>query len=275
MLRRQGYNLRHSPRLHAKVFRFADSAIIGSANASANGLGFEGNELNNWSELGALITDPKRLQEIDNWVNAEFCASQEITTEDLRKAGERYSERRASRPPVVTNEYGTVLKALSEAGAEFRDRPIYLACDTEDLNAAGVREQQAVRNELGNDLYLYEGWGEMPRDAYLIHFWEYSNREYHNEKFAFQGFYNTAKILGDRKGKGTVYQIIKKVPSIPTNTSVGKINRAKLNPIGDWYKLLSQIKSSTPTWKKDHGCCVQLAEIAQKLQDGTWALPRA
>ncbi len=65
LLRGKGYDVRHSPRLHAKVFRFADSAVIGSANASANGLGFECNEMNNWSELGVLITDHTQLEKID------------------------------------------------------------------------------------------------------------------------------------------------------------------------------------------------------------------
>lgn len=162
------------------------------------------------------------------------------------------------------------MEALRAAGTDFLDRPIYLACDTVELTRAGLKQQKFVQNELGKDFYLYEHWHEMPRDAHLIDFWSIRTCV-----FSFEGFYNTANVIGERNINGMVYQVIKKIKSIPTNTSVGEITRAKLNPIRNWYNLLTEIQGQTPTWTNDHGCCLPLAEIARKLHERTLVLPHA
>lgn len=55
------------PRLHAKTFIAANEVLIGSANASANGLGAEGNEAKHWHELILLSHDPIAVDEARNW----------------------------------------------------------------------------------------------------------------------------------------------------------------------------------------------------------------
>jgi hypothetical protein len=45
--------VRQNDRLHAKVYLFAHAAVIGSSNASANGLALEGSELTHWDRKAA------------------------------------------------------------------------------------------------------------------------------------------------------------------------------------------------------------------------------
>src|SRR5205085_9376969 len=54
--------VRSHPRLHAKLYITGRHAIVGSSNASANGLTLEGDELAGWVEANALTDDPAFLK---------------------------------------------------------------------------------------------------------------------------------------------------------------------------------------------------------------------
>ncbi|MCW2276581.1 hypothetical protein GJ654_20615 [Rhodoblastus acidophilus] len=146
----QGYSVRHSPRLHAKVFRFDNAAVVGSANASANGLNFEGLELGGWSELGYLITEPQQLQKLDIWLDNEFSAALNIDKADLKVAAKRHFDGRSQRPPVLQEQkFKNLLDAVIAGTEEFVDRPIYLTCDTTNLGSRGRAVQQTVKSPSG------------------------------------------------------------------------------------------------------------------------------
>jgi phosphatidylserine/phosphatidylglycerophosphate/cardiolipin synthase-like enzyme len=54
--------------LHAKVYWGSNQAIVGSANFSANDLGFEKTEKNGWIEAGMIINDEESiLHKIEVW----------------------------------------------------------------------------------------------------------------------------------------------------------------------------------------------------------------
>src|SRR5205085_9503170 len=53
--------VRSHPRLHAKLYIAGRHVIVGSSNASANGLTLEGDELAGWVEANALSDDPAFL----------------------------------------------------------------------------------------------------------------------------------------------------------------------------------------------------------------------
>lgn len=66
--------------LHAKVYLGRDTAIVTSANASANGLGFEGFDPARWREAGVLLTD---IRAVEDWFEIQWQGARDISAEDL------------------------------------------------------------------------------------------------------------------------------------------------------------------------------------------------
>src|SRR5258708_2971360 len=54
--------IRSNPRLHAKLYWTANCAVVGSSNASANGLAVEGRPLAGWAEANVLVEDSPTLE---------------------------------------------------------------------------------------------------------------------------------------------------------------------------------------------------------------------
>ncbi|MBN8947420.1 MAG: phospholipase D family protein [Rhodanobacter sp.] len=71
--------IRHLTQLHAKVILADKRAIVGSANFSANGLGFEGSEVEGWLEAAAVIDGA----DVDRWFDHYWRTSAEISDGDL------------------------------------------------------------------------------------------------------------------------------------------------------------------------------------------------
>lgn len=89
--------IRHSPSLHAKVFLGETSAIVGSNNVSANGLGLEGDEQAGWSEAGVLVTEPKELLRIEEWFEELWEDAMPVDKAALEKAERAHSRARGAR----------------------------------------------------------------------------------------------------------------------------------------------------------------------------------
>lgn len=82
--------VRQSDTLHAKVYIGAERAVVASANASANGLGFEGVEQNGWIEAGYLLKD---VQAVAEWFDDQWAAAREITKGDIVAAKKVWAAR--------------------------------------------------------------------------------------------------------------------------------------------------------------------------------------
>ena len=59
--------VRSANRLHAKTFLGENEIAVGSANASASGLGLEGAEANQWYELGMISSDITAINAAKAW----------------------------------------------------------------------------------------------------------------------------------------------------------------------------------------------------------------
>jgi hypothetical protein len=159
-------SVQQSDRLHAKVYLFEDAAIIGSSNASANGLGFEGTATAYWHEASMLVDDQTVLHDIRKWMTS--FQTHEITSSDLRLAQEQWNDRRRMTPVVGR----TVLEALREAPDQFKDRSVYFVVAVGSLSDKG----EAFRNDLQQNHYktdrvdVFENWPELPKDGILLCF---------------------------------------------------------------------------------------------------------
>lgn len=162
--------------LHAKVAVSETAAIVGSANLSANGLGFEDVECSGWQEAGMLVNNEAQVSELQQWFDELWIRGEVVTEERLIAAEEQWSKNRRSRPIVYTNSFTkTSLTAL-------RDRDIYVAIYHESASAQAEAEVIEVKRDalqLGlqgvnvDNLDFYEGWPEdgdesLPKNKIII-----------------------------------------------------------------------------------------------------------
>lgn len=81
-------------RLHAKVWIASDRVIVGSANASHNGLPGDDEEAANASiEAAVLSRDPSLARQLASWFEDQWCASSEIEARHLEQARDRWNRR--------------------------------------------------------------------------------------------------------------------------------------------------------------------------------------
>jgi len=86
--------------LHAKVYLNETAALVASANASANGLGFEGAEQASWEEAGLFIDEPQAIVEIKRWFTRMWGESREINEGDLERAKATWRARQGAKPSL-------------------------------------------------------------------------------------------------------------------------------------------------------------------------------
>lgn len=179
IIRKFGKLARQHDQLHAKVIWTPTGAVVGSANASSNGLPEEESHSNGLLEAGIYLTDARQLAAIERWFGKLFEQARSITPEDLeaaKQARERRmwdsGARRESRVPLI--------QALREGGkTEFHNQEIYLAMYRYGLSAEEERAAETLKNkQIRNNLTLsqaqldaltcYAEWRELPKAALLI-----------------------------------------------------------------------------------------------------------
>ena len=182
--------IRNNSHLHAKVLIQNDVAIIGSANLSANGLSFEGHELDGWIEAGILSTDKEVLTAASEWFKNLWKNSEEIDEQMLNLALKRWRDKRNQRE--LTHHIDPLFSKSFLLGAmrykeSFKDRNIYFVIYKtqlsqeamsalekskkslpDELQTAALEKSRAAHPRWRKDVACYEGWDDLPDDAYLI-----------------------------------------------------------------------------------------------------------
>jgi hypothetical protein len=97
--------IKNNGKLHAKVFISSDRSIVGSANASANGLGFSDGEIEGWIEAGVFSNTPQLVKTSFSWFNELWGNSKDITSDDIRDAKLLWLNRHSNRPTILFLDY--------------------------------------------------------------------------------------------------------------------------------------------------------------------------
>ena len=155
--------------LHAKVYLNSDTAIIGSANCSTNGLASE--QENGWIEAGVMTTDPKLLQELDAGFEEIWKYAQLIRQEDIEDARTKWKARYKNRPWLNRRKKkrsgesnNSLLKAMEDNPTLFEGRRIYFVITTEGLSDGG---KKAATNKGWHATDVYQDL-KVPKNAHLI-----------------------------------------------------------------------------------------------------------
>jgi hypothetical protein len=175
--------VRQLDELHAKVIVGDNSAIVGSANLSTNGLQLEAGESTGWTEAGVLVHSADELRDISEWFEAIWERTRAIAPSDLDKAEEAWKLRRLARPKTQQAE---TLFDLSPR--EVKDRRIFLLIWSEgaseganeafDALISQAQQQGVLDHVILNKLSFYEDLAEVPDDATIISFQRHAKGKY-------------------------------------------------------------------------------------------------
>lgn len=165
----RGYDVRHCPDLHAKVIVGPNSAIVGSANFSTNGLNIEEEEFDGWHEAGYVtdkVTDVRKMQ---TWFDDQWAHfGQKINPVMLRQAKLNWSRRVRNRV-ARTKGHDSILSMTPE---QLKGRNVYVAAYRLDPTPQATRAFSKWRqtNHLNADteISFYEDWVGMKTGQQVI-----------------------------------------------------------------------------------------------------------
>lgn len=149
------------PRLHAKVYWTPSGAVVGSSNASTNGLASEADGENGWAEANVLVQQREQLASIEKWFDDRLPHARAISAEDLEHAEHLWEHRRKSAPPGIPFT-GDLLEAYRSTPGHPSWEKVRLAIWTGDLDADAQREAETAVAEgvAPEDWEVYQDWKE-------------------------------------------------------------------------------------------------------------------
>lgn len=159
--------------LHAKVYWTEQGAIIGSSNASSNGLSYEGYETNSWIEANISVTNPKILTHIENWFDELWKKSNPVDLTQLRQIERLWRRRRNIRRIPGTKPNSSLLTALRQNQDSFKNRDIYVVIYRKIFTPEAKKTFQnwKAQQKFGassSKVMCFEGWAHLPTDATVV-----------------------------------------------------------------------------------------------------------
>lgn len=243
--------VRQVNRLHAKAYIGTTSVVIGSANASSNGLGTEGFETTHWSELSLLTEDPIIVKEAQEWFERVWASSLRITRSDLDSARELWKRRRKAVAP--DGNVQSVIEVAKYQPQILEGRDIFVCASTQGLSAVGKRELRRAQAHTGTDLYAYEDWPSIPIDATLI-------------AFDVDGESESARISWDEPR-------MQMTPAVRKRSKLKFVTRTQLvgfepGNLREWKDRLARYRERYPkAWKRDAGICMEVVEFVSCTEE--------
>jgi PLD-like domain len=137
-----GAIIRTLDKLHAKVYWTPTVVVIGSNNASTNGLGFEGSEARSNVELSAAIYDREFVETVRNWFEEQWAKSEPVDCESAEDARPFWEAAQRDRP---TQSSKTLLRGLAQGSLRLRNASIWVAAHS------GIPPERPVQRVFQNE----------------------------------------------------------------------------------------------------------------------------
>lgn len=246
------------PRLHAKAYIADEAMVVGSANASANGLGSEGTEAKCWQELGVLCDDASVMADGKRWFNDLWKSAETISPGILKRAEAVWGLRQKMRPRDSSSETN-ILAAATADPSRFTGLGWFVVVTTSDLSTKGKRDAAALEEESNRAVHCWENWDDIPTDAKLICFSNYAGAPF--TKDAPCVVYAPAERRRHRN-------LVLVEPSQLVDVITGQV--FAVERITRWRAALERAKASIgeKKWKSKGGMCMDLGEFASKFGMG-------
>lgn len=156
-----GIMLRAHPALHAKVYWTPQAAVLGSSNASSNGLALEGDAAGAWAEANVRVNDTAMLAEIATWFEALFAEGYEILDADIDRA-ELIWKARAKMAPTGRRLVGDLVTAYRNAAGHPAWKHVKLAYWKDPLGPEDEEKLAVAKrdNGLAATVSAYSEWND-------------------------------------------------------------------------------------------------------------------
>lgn len=184
--------------LHAKVFWTDKGMVIGSANASANGLSLEGAEIEGWKEMSVLIEDQKLIKEAEKWFDKVFMESKKIKKNDISDAKKIWKKQSGGR--INSGKELSFIEALQTGSYFRRNIWITIVCDyltPEQINKGNKIVKEMKKKDpsiLDKKIGLWMNCENIPREKDVFSF------ICKNGKITFDGLLYTLPKTKDKNG---------------------------------------------------------------------------
>ena len=251
-LKNKGFHIKHNPTLHSKVYWTDAGVVVGSANASANGLSLEGRDQDGWLEAAIYSNRKPEIDATRNYVRTIWKESKNITPLDMRNAHARW---RSRRPFPTPSDDLTFVEALRQGRFSGRQNSVYIQVDYEPLTDRDhMIEQANVLQGQYMDLNqrhldAWEGYIGIPRDQYIVSYWLGPRGGFRPE-----GIWRTLPEHCDRPAPdGRTYQF------------AYRANAPEIGMTPDQRKQMKQIMQCVVAnhweWLEEQGCCIRLEQL--------------
>lgn len=159
--------------LHAKVFWTNKGMVIGSANASANGLSLEGAEIEGWKEMSVLIEDQYLIKKVEKWFDKVFMESKEIKKKDISDAKKIWKKQSGGR--INSGKELSFIEAIKSG--VYSNRKIYITI-VGNLNKSQIKKGNILKKVLkekdpelfGENIGFWKDYELIPRKKYVFSF---------------------------------------------------------------------------------------------------------
>ena len=210
-LKQRGFRVKTRDRLHAKLWIGGDDIIVGSANASQNGLLGEGEQAAAANVEAALLSDdPTLARELKAWFEKQWCDASKIEAQDLVRARQIWKRRRRSDGRGFTS---TLAEKIRKPGPLDRFSALRLIAY---LDEGPSPEAEEFVSQNARRYYTAEEWADFG-DEKPWYEWPVGDPEWsHPSGTVFADF--SCRTEG---GKFTFYGFwqIRDCPSIPLETT--------------------------------------------------------
>lgn len=190
---KQGIQVKTNKKLHAKVYLAKNKqAIVGSANASANGLSYEDSEVQGWLEAGILVEDKQTLLEINNWFSTQWNAADDITKPLIENTKTLWKKKRNVRK--LDAQEGSLLDCLRNTPEQLKDKNIFITI-YRNKNAAEEAHNKFIEVQklnINKRLTFWEDWSNLPENSEFISLYYGPNKG-----FTFERYYKTRSPASD------------------------------------------------------------------------------
>jgi hypothetical protein len=153
---RNGFTVLDVSGLHAKVYLTSDAMVVGSANASTNGLGEEASEIDLQLEAGYFTEDQNDLNAARRWFDRTAKQGSQVTETTLREIELLWRSRPKPKPRQ------SFLRALESRDAGLMDSRFFAAVYRSAPEYPPEDVEQAYKETLYFDQAAYEASSTYP-----------------------------------------------------------------------------------------------------------------
>jgi hypothetical protein len=172
------WEARTNKQLHAKVYIFDETAIVGSANPSANGLALQGNEVSGWSELCIETRDKRVVGDLAAWFDRTWRdpASAVIDPKKLKEARKEWNGRRRGRPLIgaakrAGRKTSSFLEYVRKYPERMSDRGIFIITYRSNEPDSWAKKRYRIAKKerrLPKGYSFYQDWSELKPGSTIL-----------------------------------------------------------------------------------------------------------